>query len=234
MTKRPFPWRCVIKDIAKALAFFLLTYLICGMVIGLSFWSLYLLGCIKVRGLKNLPGFWRKNGVVFVSNHPSLVEPVLLIGLLFFHYLVRPFKYGPYTVAEQANYLNKWWSLLISSRIIPVNRENPKETAKGLIVAVKKVLSSGGNLFFFPEGGRTFKGTDFHYSESGRKVREFEPGLAAIATIVQCQVVPIWFERRGFRMIIVIGEPMTFTREQRDEVIPQTRETILQLADQAS
>jgi 1-acyl-sn-glycerol-3-phosphate acyltransferase len=199
---------------------------------GLVFWILRLMGILRVEGWKNFPK--QKGKILLVSNHPSLVEPVLLSGLFFHQYAIRP-KLGPFTLADKRNYYNKWWAYVLRPRLIPVDRAKLTGDAGSLVTATK-VIESGANVVVFPEGGRTFKGLSFLISPNGRKkIRPLKSGFALLATMPGVTLVPVWFESDNWiSMKMVIGTPMNFKGVPREEVIKKTGNIILELADQAS
>ncbi|HEY5037928.1 MAG TPA: lysophospholipid acyltransferase family protein [bacterium] len=217
------------ERIRSVVVFFLFTYPV-GLVIGIGFWLLRLVGVLKVKGWGNFP-HWRQR-VLVVSNHPSLVEPILLTGLFFHQYVLRPFKYGPWTLADRRNYYDRY--PILRSKLIPVDRTRAGDP--GSLVAAKQVLESGGNLIVFPEGGRTFKGTSFLESRSGRKMRPLKEGFAFLAVETNAVLLPLWFEgsfRSGMR--IAIGEAMIFTGgTPRNEVVEITERILLELADKTN
>jgi 1-acyl-sn-glycerol-3-phosphate acyltransferase len=84
--------------IVDLVVFFLIIYPF-GILVGLVFWSLVIDGVLEMRGWENFPK--QKSRIVVVSNHPSLVEPILMLGLFFHLYWRHPLKYGPSTLADR-------------------------------------------------------------------------------------------------------------------------------------
>src|ERR1035437_5712220 len=76
-----------------------------GILIGLCLLLLRVLGIWKVKGMENFPTLEQKggHGLILVSNHPSLLEPIALIGLFMPWYILRPI-YGPWNIADTTNY----------------------------------------------------------------------------------------------------------------------------------
>lgn len=192
-------------------------------VIGTTLELLEFVGIAEVVGRKNFPK--QKGRIVLVSNHPSLVEPIILAGLFFRRFSLRP-RYGPWTL------IDKWWYnilvfCLVHPRLIPV-----MGNAESLVTA-KKVLSSGGNLIIFSEGSRTWNGVGHVYSKRGKRLLPLKKGIAVLATLPETVTVPVWVEFCGrIRVRITIGEPMHFQGMTKSEVIKKTTQALLQLADQ--
>jgi len=214
----------------KNVVYLLFTYPV-GLCIGLAFWLLKILGVLKVKGWENFP-HWQER-VLVVSNHPSLLEPALLIGLFARQYAVRPLRYGPYTLADKKNYCQKWWSWIVMPRLIAVDRTNEQRESFGSLVVARNVLKAGGSIILFPEGGRTFKGTRFVVSESGKKIRQLKAGFALLTTVPGTLVVPVWVERNNRNMGITIGIPMTFDNQPKEEIVQKIQSVLLSLADLA-
>lgn len=216
------------EKLTNFIVFFLFTYP-AGVLIGIAFWLLRLFGVLKVKGWRNFP-HWHKR-VIVISNHPSLVEPILLVGLFFHQYLFRPLIYGPWTFADKKNYYNKY--PLLRPRLIPVNRTGKNGNLESLLVA-KQILKSGGIIIMFPEGGRTFKGTSFLTSARGKKIRPLKEGFAYLALETSAVLLPLWFQGNFWSgMSLTIGEPTAFTSgTPRDEVLERTEKVLLDLADQ--
>jgi 1-acyl-sn-glycerol-3-phosphate acyltransferase len=166
-----------------------------GLFVGIVLFTLRLLRIWKVSGGKNLPTLAEKGdrGLIVVSNHPSLLEPIALIGL-FAHWYVFNIKYGPWNMAEAGNFRRGLFRLL-EQRIIFVDRKSEASKTAGYLRA-KTLLKSGAILLIFPEGGRTYKGKvgEFVVAGNGSKVRPFTKGAASLALQTHAMVVPIWVE----------------------------------------
>jgi 1-acyl-sn-glycerol-3-phosphate acyltransferase len=222
------------KKAQNAVVFFLFTYLLVGIGLGIVFWLLRLIGVLEVRGWENFP-HWRKR-VLVVSNHPSKVEPGLLIGMFFHQYLLRPFQYGPWIMADRKEFYESRLYWPVRPRVIPVDRTKPKGDARSLINA-KKVLASDAILVVLPEGGRTFKATDHITSRTGRRLGwPLKEGFVLLATEPGVITLPAWFDFNGwFNMRLTVGKPVIFTTgTPREEIVQRTSELLLELADQVS
>ena len=175
---------------------------IAGLFIGSALFVLRLFRIWKVTGMENLPTLREKGnrGIVIVSNHPSLLEPIILPGI-FAHWYFFDMKYGPWNMAETGNFKRGLFRLL-EERIIFVDRKSQTSKAHGFLQA-KILLESGTIVLIFPEGGRTCSGklgrflVDSNSSgteENKPKIRPFTKGAAMLAIQTQAIVVPIWVE----------------------------------------
>ena len=109
--------------------FFLFTYP-AGILLGIGLLLLRAFRRIKILHLERLPRWKRK--IIVVSNHPSLLEPMLLPALFFRSYLFHPFKYAPWSVPDRRNYYDKWYWFFARPRLIPVERGNNRAGMKVL------------------------------------------------------------------------------------------------------
>ena len=214
------------RKLLDVTTFILFTYPV-GIVIGTTFELLGFVGIVEIVGRKNFPK--QRGKIVLVSNHPSLLEPVLLIGLFFRQYALWP-KYSLWTLTD------KWWYnilvfFLVHPRLIPVDRPRYMGKSESL-AAAKQVLSSGGNIIIFSEGSRTFNGAHHLFSGRGKRILPLRKGIAVLADEPQAVTVPVWVEFSEWRRVkINIGTPMHFEGRPREEVIEQTTKALLALAD---
>lgn len=178
---------------------------------------------VRVKGLEHVP---EKGGALFVCNHVSWVDGVLLI--LAFPRPIRMFAYD--------KYVEQWWTKWIANEMgtIKVN-----ESRKSMIHAIREAregLKSGDFICIFPEGEITRTG----------RMNEFQPGFLSIRGDLNIPVIPIrlhglWgslfsFERGKFfwkwpkrlwryRVNILIGEPIHGPTD-----IPTVRRAVEELA----
>lgn len=179
-----------------------------GLFGAILIWLLVLTRRIKIKGYdkgKLEPG---DAGLILVHNHPSLWEP-LVFPFFFFPRYMFSYRYIPYSTPDKENYYDKWWFFPIRMVCIPVKRGSPREE----VVALRDMrarLAQGKILVLAPEGGRTFKGTDFKIIRDGKievpassedidfsddkYVRRFKPGIAWLITKSKARILPIWTE----------------------------------------
>jgi len=245
----------IIKKIIHDLLFLLSLYVI-GTIVGGSVYSLRILGRIKIIHWERFPKYNRKpelfkRGLIVVSNHPSLLEPLLVAGLFFTQYLVHPFRLSPWNVSEEKNYNNIWW-LWAKSRIIWVDRESP-EKARETFIKVKNVINSGGIVILFAEGGRTFKREKL-YSKKGKEIAILQEGIGLLIRRTEASVLFIWvegsddffpntlwvdektsrfpFPRFWKKITIKIGSTVYFQKKSKEELTQEVAAKLLELADE--
>lgn len=170
--------------------------------VGLLFLLLCLLRRVKVVGKENLPS-WDK-GFILASNHPSLWEPILLVGLFFPKYFFHPIKTLPWSTPDKGNYWDKWYWAIFRARFVPVPRGNGRGEFFSLNKIIQ-VLRSGGKIIFFPEGGRTGRSNgEAPICLSNKKmIRPLKKGIGRIMTGTGCFVVPVWVD--GTDRVLPIG-----------------------------
>jgi len=169
---------------------------IIGCFLGIMLLVLRGLRIWKIEGLENLPTLEEKGdrGLLLVSNHPSLLDPLVLIGFFFPWYAFSPLRYGPWNMAEQKNYRRGLFALM-EPRLVFLDRDDPSSGMKSFRKA--KGLLEGGSIFIlFAEGGRTFKGIpkELILETNGRKIRPFNAGAGLLATQTDAITVPVWID----------------------------------------
>lgn len=147
---------------------------------------------VKVQGWD-----WRKldpkdRGLLLISNHLSLWEPALL-PFLFFPWYLFSLRFVPFSVVDRVNYYDARWFWPLRSVCEPIERGNPREEI-GAIDRMREILNQGKILILYPEGGRTFKGTEFKFLNSGKKIRKFPQGIRRLFLDTQPMVLPVWIE----------------------------------------
>lgn len=221
-----------------------------GIVIGIIFEILKKFKKIKVLYPERFPR-WRRR-IIVVSNHPSLLEPLLLPALFFRQYLIHPLKYGPWSTPDRKNYYDRWYWFGARSRLIPIDRKNRGRGGRTLL-RMKKVLDDRGIIIFFAEEGRTFKGQEFLYSKKGKRIRRITRAVAWLALKTGASILPVWVEgterilpnhpqklfvalRLGETATIKIGHLLGFRPTQRvgdaEKITQIISNALLNLADE--
>lgn len=222
------------KRILTVLVFWLFTYPI-GMAIWIAFEVLSRWGFLEVRGIRNFPK--QKGSVLLVSNHCSLVEPILLIGPFGPKYALHPWKYGPWNLADNQNYFSfqKWgWAYWpMWPRLIRVDRSGRKGGDPRSLITARNILRSGGNIILFPEGGRTLSVKTGHLkSHRGKLLRPLKSSTFLMAKVPAVLTVPVWFEFHGLTdMRLSVGKPRDFSRNTVEEIAGEVEKSLLELAD---
>lgn len=176
------------KKIWQNLLLLLVTYPI-AMLIGFSFFLARAIGMIKVAHWERFP-YWQKKLIV-VSNHPSLLETVLVPALFFNEYALSPFKYAPWSTPDSKNFYNRWYWFWARSRSVPIDRIHGDGNS---FMRLKAILDQGGIVVIFAEGGRTFRGKEFLYSRKGKKIRKLKDGASLLVARTGASILPIWVE----------------------------------------
>lgn len=170
---------------------------------------------LKVEGQKYIPS---EGGVLIVSNHQSVLDPILLPI-----HLNRPFNY----IAKSELFRNPMfaWFLRWVFNAFPVHQGHTD------IKAVKETirrLQAGHVMNIYPEGARTEDG----------EIAPLKSGVALIVERAQVAVVPAviigafeaWPIRRKFfrrhPIQIRFGPPMDLTGLDRDEILATIDRTL--------
>ncbi len=220
-----------------------------GIVMGIIFRLLVIIKKIRVLYWKRFP-HWEKR-IILVSNHPSLLEPFLLPALFLREYFLHPFQYAPWSTPDKANFYDSWYWFWLRPRAIPIDRKKQKGNLR-VFLRIKEIVSSGGIIILFPEGGRTFKGKEFLCSKTGKKLRVLKTGIGWLVLNTQALVIPVWvegtdkilpnrskklfsFPRLRGNITIKIGRPLRFhgfSRNTRKKVTQRITNALLELADE--
>lgn len=182
-------WRWRRKTVIDALSIASVAYS-AGLFLGIMFLILRFLRRIKVVCSERLP-HWQKN-MIIVSNHPSLIETILLPNLFLGEYLCCPWQFLPVSTPDKKNFYDPWWFFWLRPVSIPIDRENG--SSREPLKAMLELLKSGKRLVLFAEGGRTFKGKEFVFSPQKRQMRQLVNGAGLLAAKAGSMVLPIWVE----------------------------------------
>lgn len=205
-----------------------------GLMLGIILTLLRMTGRVKIQHPERFPIEIPRAGLLLVSNHPSLWEPLLLYGLFFRLTLLHPIKGGPWSTPDQKNYNDKWyWGGLFGSRFIKVPRGNRRGELRALI-GILRTLRAGHVVIMFPEGGRTGREKNRLTTSSGKQLRILKSGIGRLMCRGYFQVVPVWvdgaehvlpigawFPRFWRKMTICVGEPLKakhICKSSREEI----------------
>ncbi len=225
-----------------------------GLLLGLLLYFLRFLNWvyagwgIKVQHWDRFPK--RQKKVLVVSNHPSLLEVVLVPALFSRDYIVHPFDFSPWNVPDKKNYFDNWyWWAWAKVRLVPIDRTNNREAFKALR-RVKEILNLGGIVILYPEGGRTFKGKSFFYSEKGERIRQLKAGVGWLVLKTNPLIIPVWIDGAekvlpnkpdklyyclpNFSNCITvrIGKPINIQGNDKEEITQEIALSLLKLADE--
>lgn len=244
-----------LKSIGYKLRFLLILYPI-AFWITIIFFFQRLIGRIKIVHPERFPKHWQspelfENGLIVVCNHVSLIDPFLVTCLFGDQYLVNPFKFAPYNIAEIRNY-NKWYWKWAEQVIIWVERGN-KQSMRAAFRKSVKVVNSGKILVIHVEGGRTSSASEkdlFYSPKKRKKLRHLKEGIASLIKRTKAPVFFIWiddsdkvmpnlpgrlysFPRLWNKVVIKIGEIVRFDSDlSREEITQRVVTRLLDLADE--
>jgi len=218
-----------------------------GIILGLLFCLLRILGRIKIVHKERFPKEEQK--VLVISNHPSLLEPVLLPLLFFRQYIFHPFRSTPWNVPDKANYFDKWYWSWAKVRLIPVDRTDMKKAVEALR-KIEQVLKAGHSAIIFPEGGRTSSGEEHFTSKKGAELRKLKGGVGRLISKTDPLIQLVWVNGaenvlpnkpgrlyhcfpRFWRVVeIKLGKPFYCTGIDRDAIMQEITWKLLELADE--
>jgi len=118
---------------------------------------------IQIEGKEHLH---QKEGCLFVANHPSMIDVLILLS-----------KLPRVAVVIKAKVFSE--KLQIGVKLAGyISNENPLE----LIEKCRELIENGEHVLIFPEGTRTMP---------GEKVK-FARGAASLASLTSCKIIPIF------------------------------------------
>ncbi len=231
------------KKILNGLIIVLVLYPL-GMILGITFTLLRLLGRIEIRNRHHFPP--RQKNMIVVANHPSFLEPVLLPVLFFSEYLRNPFLL-PWSTPDigLVRSIILFW---LGPRAIPVDRsESATPSRVKSFRRMIKILKEDGRIILFSEGGRTFKQKEWLVSGKGKKLGKISEGVAFLALKSNSLVLPVWIDGaedvlpnnkfpwprfwRG-KVVIKIGQPLRFVNITSHGATKKLSQILLDLADE--
>lgn len=126
----------------------------------------------KVEGMENIP---KDEAVLFVANHSSMFDVVLVYSLL-------PNVTGFVSKKSilKVPLLRVWMKRL---HCLFLDRENPRDGLQMILDGIEKI-KQGISIFIFPEGTRSKTG----------ELLEFKAGAVKMASKTGCKIVPIAIE----------------------------------------
>lgn len=221
-----------------------------GLLMWFAFFILRMLGRIRILHWERFPKNPKR--LIVCSNHPSVLEVILLPFLFLRYFFWHPFQAIPWSTPDKQNYDRLIWKPF-KPRLIFVNRRDKKEAQEAFHKMVR-VLNLDMVVLLFPEGGRTgsAKKKEKHlYSEKGNKIRKLKPGIASLVLKTGASVFYIWVKDAEKVMPIVpnrlytyprfwdssvilkFGKTVKFPKEtDREEIIQSIATDILELADE--
>jgi len=251
---------------------FLLVNYILVPTLGVLICLLEAVGRVKFLHFERFP-IWEEK-LIMVSNHPSLLEPVVLpligfpwmnfpwvfspvwsrvrLSLSWFKQLQKEFslqkKLIPANVPDRNNFYEPTYMNIVQGINIPVDRKGGAQGRITTVLALKKVLESGGRVLIFPEGTRTFKAIENGNvgSTNGKALGKLKDGAAWLALKTDARILPVWVEgtdrvlpnnklpipRLWHRMVIKIGPPFSVEGNTRQEATSEITQALLKLADE--
>ena len=104
-------------------------------------------GKINISGLEALAQ--QKGPVVFIANHMSLLETLILAGI------GLPFNRVTFVIKEELRHYPVIGQFMRSLNLIAVSRQNPREDLKVVMQEGSDFIATGGSVFIFPQATRS-------------------------------------------------------------------------------
>jgi len=160
----------------------------------------------KIIGAENLPS----EPVVILSNHQSQWETILFYKLVF--------PVAPILKRELLRIPFWGWAMRLQ-RPIAIDRSNPREAGKSLLIQGVEKIKQGYSIIIFPEGTRSRPGT----------MKRFSRGGARLAVAAEAPIVPIahdagkcWpphaFIKFPGTITVTIGKPVSTLQGKSDDL----------------
>ncbi len=136
---------------------------------------------VLVEGFKNMEQ--RKGPVVFLCNHMSTVETILLPPILL--------SYGPLSYVAKASlaHLPFLEKAAFNTGMIPIGRKSPRQDLENMFKMGKERLGRNENFLIFPQGSREKVFSRKVYSSIGAKLAE-KAGVEIVPIVVDTRCQP--------------------------------------------
>ncbi len=207
------------KRLINEIRFLMVNYLV-GPTMGILVCLLEAVGRIKFIHFERFP-IWEEK-LIIVSNHPSMLEPVILpligfpwmnfpwvfspvwsrakLSLSWFKRLQTEFslqkKLIPANVPDRNNFYDPPYMNIMQGINIPVDRNGGAHGRITTVLALKKILDNGGRILIFPEGTRTFKAIAKGNGSStdDKRLGKLKDGASWLAIKTKARVLPVWVD----------------------------------------
>jgi 1-acyl-sn-glycerol-3-phosphate acyltransferase len=104
-------------------------------------------GRVEISGLEDVA---RHQGpVVFIANHMSLLETLMLGGM------TLPFNRVNFVIKEELRRYPVIGHIMKALKLIAVSRQNPREDLRVVLREGAKFIAAGGSIFIFPQATRS-------------------------------------------------------------------------------
>jgi len=104
-------------------------------------------GRVDISGVKHIAGL--KGPAVYIGNHMSLVETLILPGI------VLAFSRVNFVIKEELRHYPVIGPIFKALGLIAVTRQNPREDFKVVLREGHKFISNGGSVIIFPQATRS-------------------------------------------------------------------------------
>jgi 1-acyl-sn-glycerol-3-phosphate acyltransferase len=104
-------------------------------------------GKINISGLEAVAQ--RRGPVVYIANHMSLLETLILPGI------ALAFNRVNFVIKEELRHYPVVKHFMIALKLIAVSRQNPRDDLKVVMREGSKFISNGGSIFIFPQATRS-------------------------------------------------------------------------------
>lgn len=164
-----------------------------GLFIAMQF--AFLLGRVQVIGQWAIEKPVARGNVLFIANHPSFIETIVLPALFWDRQWRGRRHEVPWSIADKDFFGagNDW--LYPGLRCIPVERGAIRSGRLNTTAlrSITKTFRAGGSIILYPEGGRTCNGANI-ITTSGRQVRTCDSTVVRIAKRNGTTIIPIWVD----------------------------------------
>jgi 1-acyl-sn-glycerol-3-phosphate acyltransferase len=104
-------------------------------------------GKVHISGLEGVAQY--QGPVVYIANHMSLLEPLILPGI------ALAFNRVTFVIKEELRRYPVIGHIMKALKLIAVSRENPREDLKVVLSEGHKFIANGGSIVIFPQATRS-------------------------------------------------------------------------------
>ncbi len=119
-------------------------------------------GNVNISGLQSVSE--QQGPVVYIGNHMSLVETLILPGI------VLAFSRVNFVIKEELRHYPVFGPIFRALGLIAVSRKNPREDFKAVLSEGHKFISNGGSVIIFPQATRSVEFDEQAFNTLGVKL----------------------------------------------------------------
>lgn len=165
-----------------------------------------------------------KGRLIIASNHPSLLEPMILLGMCWPQVLWRPVTYFPWNTPDAGVFGKREWLYEYSNSIKISRHKTPPDQRRNeaAVKMITTVLNTQRTVIMFPEGGCTgSRNKDGSQPEllctrtaaGTRHIRPITGGIPQLALETGARILPVYVDMPFWERVRELPNRFSDTRK---------------------